>query len=51
MLGSGTLTALYLEAAGHLGLAAEPGSPDCAALGLLALARAAGLLGTSDAHP
>jgi len=51
VLGSGTLTALYLEAARHLGLAAEPGSPDCAALGLLALARAAGLLGTSDAHP
>jgi 2-dehydro-3-deoxygalactonokinase len=50
VLGSGTLTGLYLEAAAHLGLAAEPGSPDCAAAGLLALARAAGLLGNSDAR-
>jgi 2-dehydro-3-deoxygalactonokinase len=44
VLGAGPLTALYIEAAAHLGLAAEPGGADCIVSGLLALAHAAGLL-------
>jgi 2-dehydro-3-deoxygalactonokinase len=45
VIGSGALTALYLNAARHLGVAARPaGSPDCVVAGLLLLARAAGLL-------
>jgi 2-dehydro-3-deoxygalactonokinase len=44
VLGAGPLTALYLEAAAHLGLTAEPGGADCVVPGLLALARAAGFL-------
>jgi 2-dehydro-3-deoxygalactonokinase len=44
VVGSGALTALYLDAARHLGVAAKPGSPDCVVAGLLLLARAAGLV-------
>jgi 2-dehydro-3-deoxygalactonokinase len=49
ILGSGVLTRLYADAAAHLGLKAEPGSPDCVASGLLLLARTAGLIGSPDA--
>lgn len=45
IVGSGTLTRLYTDAALELGVQAEPGSPDCVAAGLLLLARAAGLIG------
>jgi 2-dehydro-3-deoxygalactonokinase len=44
VIGSGALTALYLDALGHLGVPSMAGTPDSAALGLLVLARAAGLL-------
>ncbi len=49
ILGSGVLTRLYADAAAHLGLVAQPGSPDCAARGLLLLARTAGLIGAHHA--
>lgn len=44
VIGSGALTALYLDALAHLGLAATAGAPDSAARGLLLLAGAAGLV-------
>lgn len=45
VIGSGTLTDRYLEALGHLGHHATGGTPDAAVLGLVTLARSAGLIG------
>lgn len=51
VLGSGALTALYLDALRHLGIHAAPGTAESAAAGLLAVARAAGLVGDATGAP
>ncbi len=48
LLGGDELAGLYAQAFGNAGVAAETGAPDIAARGLLAIARAAGLVG--DQH-
>lgn len=51
VIGGGALTALYMGALDHLGVPAAPGVAESAAAGLLAIARAAGLVGGSTDVP